>query len=66
MSVVLPFPRNPVAKRTQGAVFDSAEIVIFPGVHVERRSFELTPPLSASRKRRASQAALEEDALSLT
>jgi hypothetical protein len=66
MSVVLPFPQNPVSKRVQGAILGSAEIVIFPGVRVERRSFELSTGLSAQRKRHASQAAIDEDSLSLT
>jgi hypothetical protein len=66
MSVVLPFPRNPVSKRAQGEILDSAEILIFPGVHVERRSFELATALTPARKRRVSQAALEEAALGLT
>jgi hypothetical protein len=63
MSVVLPFPQNPVSKRAQGAVFDSAEIVIFPGVWVERGSFDLSKALAARRKRRLSQAALDEETL---
>jgi hypothetical protein len=66
MSVVLPFPQNPVSKRVQGAILGSAEIVIFPGVRVERRSFELATALNAQRKRRVSQVAIDEDSLILT
>jgi hypothetical protein len=66
MSVVLPFPKNPVSKRAAVQVFESAEIVIFPGVRVERRSFDLAQVMTASRKRHASQAAIDEDQLDLT
>jgi len=35
--------------------------VIFPGVRVERRNFELAKTAAPGRKRRASQAAIDED-----
>lgn len=66
MSVVLPFPRNPVSKRVQGANSQSAEVVIFPGVRFERRSFDFAKTLTPPRKRRISQAALDEESLILT
>jgi hypothetical protein len=66
MSVVLAFPQNPVSKRVQVLTSQSAEIVIFPGVRVERRSFDLSMALLPVRKRRVSQAAIDEETLSLT
>ena len=61
MSVVLQFPYNRVASRDQAEMVLSAEVVIFPGVRVERRNFDLANPTTPGRKRRASQAAIDED-----
>ena len=61
MSVVLQFPYNRVASRDQAEMALSAEVVIFPGVRVERRNFDLAKATATSRKRRASQAAIDED-----
>ena len=61
MSVVLQFPTNRVVSRDPDDVILAAEVVIFPGVRIERRNFELTKATVSSRKHRASQAAIEED-----
>jgi hypothetical protein len=62
MSVVLQFPYNRVSSRDPFDMVHSAEVVIFPGVRVERRNFDKAkPPVSAGPKRRVSQAAIDED-----
>jgi hypothetical protein len=61
MSVVLQFPYNRVAPPDQYDMVHSAEVVIFPGVRVERRNFDLAKTAALSRKRRISQAAIDED-----
>ena len=61
MSVVLQFPINRAAPREPGDVVHSAEVVIFPGVRVERRNFDPASTASPGRKRRISQAAIDED-----
>lgn len=61
MSVVLQFPYNRVSSRDQTEMVLSAEVVIFPGVRVERRNFDLAETTTPARKRRASQAAIDED-----
>ena len=61
MNVVLQFPVNRVVPRRSDDVVLSAEVVIFPGVRVERRSFELSKTATPGRKRRVSQAAIDED-----
>jgi hypothetical protein len=61
MSVVLQFPYNRVSSRDQTEMVLSAEVVIFPGVRVERRNFDLAEATTPARKRRASQAAIDED-----
>ena len=61
MSVVLQFPYNRVSSRDQTEMVLSAEVVIFPGVRVERRNFDLAKATTPSRKRRVSQAAIDED-----
>ena len=61
MSVVLQFPINRVASRNLDGMVLSAEVVIFPGVRVERRNFDLINTTAPGRKRRASQAAIDED-----
>ena len=61
MSVVLQFPNNRVVPRDPSDMVLSAEVVIFPGVRVERRNFDPAKIASPSRKHRASQAAIDED-----
>ena len=61
MSVVLQFPYNRVSSRDQFDLVLSAEVVIFPGVQVERRNFDLAKTTTPARKRRVSQAAIDED-----
>ena len=61
MNVVLQFPVNRVVPRSHDDAILFAEVVIFPGVRVERRNFELAKTAAPGRKRRASQAAIDED-----
>jgi hypothetical protein len=61
MNVVLQFPVNRVVPRDPGDVVLSAEVVIFPGVRMERRKFKLAKTATAGRKHRVSQAAIDED-----
>jgi hypothetical protein len=60
MSVILQFPVNRVSSRNEFDMVLPGEVVIFPGVRVERRNFEGSKPVR-SQKRRASQAAIDED-----
>jgi hypothetical protein len=61
MTVVLQFPSNRVVQRDRTDAILSAEVVIFPGVRVERRNFDLASTTVSTRQRRASQAAIDED-----
>ena len=61
MNVVLQFPVNRVVPRGPNDVVLSAEVVIFPGVRMERRNFKLAKTAATGRKRRVSQAAIDED-----
>ena len=60
MSVVLQFPTNRVVSRDPNDTV-LAEVVIFPGVRIERCNFDLAKATVSGRKRRASQAAIDED-----
>ena len=61
MNVVLQFPLNRVVPRSPDDVVLSAEVVIFPGVRMERRKFKLAKTAAQGRKHRVSQAAIDED-----
>ena len=61
MNVVLQFPVNRVVPRGPDDVVLSAEVVIFPGVRMERRNFKLAKTAVPGRKRRVSQVAIDED-----
>jgi hypothetical protein len=61
MTVVLQFPVNRVVQHARNDVFLTGEVVIFPGVRVERRNFDPAKTAAPSRKHRASQAAIDED-----
>ena len=61
MNVVLQFPLNRVVPRSPDDVVLSAEVVIFPGVRMERRKFKLAKTAASGRKHRVSQAAIDED-----
>jgi hypothetical protein len=61
MNVVLQFPLNRVVPRSSDDIVLSAEVVIFPGVRVERRNFKLAKAATPGRKHRVSQAAIDED-----
>ncbi len=61
MSVVLQFPINRVSSRDEFDMVLSGEVIIFPGVRVERRNFDGLKPSVRSQKRRVSQTAIDED-----
>ena len=61
MSVVLQFPNNRVAPRGTGDLAHSGEVVIFPGVRIERRNFDPVKTATPARKRHAAQTAIDED-----
>ena len=61
MSVILQFPINRVSSRDEFELALSGEVVIFPGVRVERRNFNGSKPAVRSQNRRATQAAIDED-----
>jgi hypothetical protein len=61
MSVVLQFPINRVSSRDEFDMVLPGEVVIFPGVRIERRNFDGSKPAVRSQNRRASQAAIDED-----
>lgn len=61
MSVVLQFPKTYASSRDQNDLVQSAEVVIFPGVRVERRNFDLPKTPAPGRKRHISQVAIDED-----
>jgi hypothetical protein len=61
MNVVLQFPLNRVVPRDPGDDVLSAEVVIFPGVRMERHASKLAKTAAPGRKRRVSQAAIDED-----
>ena len=61
MTVVLQFPKNRVVQRAPNDIVPAGEVVIFPGVRVERRNFDLAKTAAPGRKRRVSQAAIDED-----
>jgi hypothetical protein len=61
MSVILQFPINRVSSRDEFELALSGEVVIFPGVRVERRNFDGSKPAVRSQNRRATQAAIDED-----
>ena len=61
MNVVLQFPLNRVVPRGPDDAVHAAEVVIFPGVRMERGKSKLAKAAAASRKRRVSQAAIDED-----
>lgn len=61
MNVVLQFPVSRVVSRSPDDVVFSAEVVIFPGVRVERRNSKLAKTATPGRKRHVSQAAIDED-----
>ncbi len=61
MSVILQFPKTSAARRKPDDRLLSAEVIIFPGVRFERQNFDLAQSALLGRKRRASQAAIDED-----
>jgi hypothetical protein len=61
MSVILQFPINRVSSRDEFELALSGEVVIFPGVRVERRNFDGSKHAVRSQNRRATQAAIDED-----
>jgi hypothetical protein len=51
MGTILTFPRDLVQQRTGQALHGPAEIVIFPGVRIERYDFSLADRLPPPRRR---------------
>jgi hypothetical protein len=51
MGTILTFPRDRVPQRAASAHEGSAEIVIFPGVRIERYDFSLADRLPPPRRR---------------
>ncbi len=66
MTILLQFPKHATSRSARVPPLQSAEIVIFPGVRFERRNFEAAANHLPARKRRASQAAIDEETLDLT
>ncbi|MFN0191131.1 MAG: hypothetical protein HC855_16860 [Rhizobiales bacterium] len=56
MSVVIEFPRFRAAPARHHVTNGNAEIVIFPGVRIERREFNISDRVASPRKRRNSRA----------
>jgi hypothetical protein len=55
MSAVIPFPMNRVRPMSETDGAGQAEVIIFPGVRVERLSFDLAERLSPSRRKSSSR-----------
>ncbi len=56
MSAVIAFPERPVRKAQQAGMSGGAEVIIFPGVQVERLPFDLAERLPAVRNNSSIQA----------
>lgn len=56
MSVVIEFPRFRAGPPRQHVTNGNAEIVIFPGVRIERREFNISDRVASPRKRRNNRA----------
>jgi hypothetical protein len=52
MATILEFPQPRLRVVPRGAMRRAAEIVIFPGVRIERNEFSLSARLPAERRRR--------------
>jgi hypothetical protein len=61
MSLVLQFPVDRLSPRGLSKKPVTADIIIFPGIRVERKNFDLLEPQSPRRKRGAAQAAIKEN-----
>ncbi len=61
MNSVVQFPMDRVLPGRQWAGTAPAEIVIFPGVRIERQSLERQEVQALGRRRRAAQAAVDQD-----
>jgi hypothetical protein len=60
MNRIVQFPAQRVSPASRKHGNAPAEIVIFPGVRIERHSIEKAASAALGRKRRAAQAAFEE------
>ena len=60
MSAVIEFPVGRIGKGTTGEGATPAEIIIFPGVRIERPGFSLADRLPLSRNRLATAARAKE------
>jgi hypothetical protein len=56
MSVVIEFPRFRATPDRGPVPVAGAEVVIFPGVRIERREFSLSDRIAPARKRRSGRA----------
>lgn len=61
MGTILTFPRDRLQQSARQAQTGPAEIVIFPGVRIERYDFSLADRLPPPRRRRSRLQALEID-----
>ena len=55
MSAVIDFPERRIRKATQAGMPGGAEVIIFPGVQVERLSFDLSERLPVIRSNASTQ-----------
>lgn len=60
MSSIVQFPLERVAPRSRKQASAAAEIIIFPGVRIERKQ-QAAARTTLSRKRRNTQVAVEQD-----
>ena len=60
MSAVIQFPTSRNTPRAESGHSGPAEIIIFPGVRIERTGFDLAERLPASRKSSSGQSRLRD------
>jgi hypothetical protein len=53
MATILEFPHARLRPGTEGVLTTPAEIVIFPGVRIERSDFKLSDRLTTGRRRKS-------------
>jgi hypothetical protein len=61
MADILKFARRDTGKRRQGRRFGSADVIIFPGVRIEREEFSLADRVGTKLVRHAKAAAALEE-----
>ncbi len=60
MNTVIEFPRNRIGGGPRNESAAPAEVVIFPGVRIERTAFSLADRIGASPKRTSTSARVKE------